>query len=676
MSTAKSYKRRHGKRWAWAALAGLIVVGGALALGPPPLLPIASTRVDFFTGGTPAGITSGPNGTLNSSLISPIQCSFCHGGFAESSPYDLWNASMMGQASRDPVFWAAFSIAQQDADFIGDYCLRCHIGGAWTEGRLLHPNPTDGSSILESEFSGVSCSVCHRMVDPEYSPGIDPPQDEAILGNIPGSGHLWPHNANWVLDRDDTRRGPLDLQADWLIHNPPDPETGYPGGWPGFHDWAKSPFHSESRLCATCHDVSTPTYTLDEMTGNYVPNTLNELPPVNKYHQFPEQRTFSEWSGSMFALGDVDLGGRFGGSRGDAVSSCQDCHMPGEPDAQNCGLEPPVRPMIPRHEFSGANSWVLLAIDGLFGQNETGLVDGAAAASTARNEGMLRDASDMELSVIDDELNVRVINFTGHKLPTGYVEGRRMWVNVQFLAANGTVVAERGAYNLNTGDLVTADTKVYEAENGLDATAAAYTGEPEGHAFRLALVNKIIKDNRIPPMGFSNAQFGMVQSGSVPANLYADGEYWDDTLYTIPANAARARVRVYHQTSSKEYMEFLRDEDVTTFPIDPDTQQRIFPIAILQEIPPIYDSPFADTFGQLAYNLWVEHGRSKPVEMDNEIIVVGCTADWDGNTFVQVPDIFAFLSSWFAGNGDFDGNGMNAVPDIFAFLSAWFAGCN
>jgi len=54
-----------------------------------------------------------------------------------------------------------------------------------------------------------------------------------------------------------------------------------------------------------------------------------------------------------------------------------------------------------------------------------------------------------------------------------------------------------------------------------------------------------------------------------------------------------------------------------------------------------------------------------------------CLADFDGDDAVTVPDIFAFLSAWFASDpaADFDGNGVIAVPDIFAFLSAWFAGC-
>lgn len=54
-----------------------------------------------------------------------------------------------------------------------------------------------------------------------------------------------------------------------------------------------------------------------------------------------------------------------------------------------------------------------------------------------------------------------------------------------------------------------------------------------------------------------------------------------------------------------------------------------------------------------------------------------CAADFDGNGTVGVPDIFAFLSAWFASDSraDIDGTPGIGVPDIFAFLSLWFAGC-
>jgi hypothetical protein len=54
-----------------------------------------------------------------------------------------------------------------------------------------------------------------------------------------------------------------------------------------------------------------------------------------------------------------------------------------------------------------------------------------------------------------------------------------------------------------------------------------------------------------------------------------------------------------------------------------------------------------------------------------------CPANFDGVGGVQVPDIFAFLSAWFAGDpaANIDGANGVGVPDIFAFLSLWFAGC-
>ncbi|MBX3406732.1 MAG: hypothetical protein KF869_08205 [Phycisphaeraceae bacterium] len=670
MKRDQSDKRAWTKGLVWASLVCLTGVGAAVAYDPP-VLPLQTTRVDFFSGGTPAGSLSEP-------LIGPNNCSNCHGAYVEEqAPYDRWVTSLMGQASRDPVFWAAFSIAQQDAEFIGDFCLRCHTPIGWARGKLMDPNPTDGSTLSGIDFTGVSCSVCHRMVDPEYTPGVSPARDESILLAIPGSGHMWPHNANFVLDPQDYRRGPHDLQADWLIHNPPDPETGYPGGWLGFHEWEHSPFHSDSRMCATCHDVSTPTYTLDTNTGAYVPNALNAPPPVNKYHQFPEQRTYSEWANSLFGQGPVDLGGRFGGSRGNGVSSCQDCHMPGIPGA-GCGIEAPHRPAVAQHDFSGANSWVLQAIIELwdFDASDTALSQEAVTDALERNRSMMERASDMELSRIGDDVNVRVINFSGHKLPTGYVEGRRMWINVRFLAANGTVLAEHGAYDFETAALDTETTKVYEAKHGIDATVAALTGEPVGEAFRLALVNTIEKDNRIPPMGFNNAAFELLQAGSEPPNLYADGQYWDDTLFAIPTGAVRAEVVVYHQTSTREYMEFLRDQDQRTFPLHPETNERILPIATLPYIPERFDDPPANTMGQLAYNLWAALGKSEPVVMDEGSIVVGCLCDWNGNGIADVPDIFAFLSDWFAATPAANTfGGTPGVPAIFAFLTCWFAGC-
>ncbi|HVZ36713.1 MAG TPA: GC-type dockerin domain-anchored protein, partial [Polyangiaceae bacterium] len=56
---------------------------------------------------------------------------------------------------------------------------------------------------------------------------------------------------------------------------------------------------------------------------------------------------------------------------------------------------------------------------------------------------------------------------------------------------------------------------------------------------------------------------------------------------------------------------------------------------------------------------------------------VTCPADFDGNSTVNVSDIFAFLRAWFAhsASADIDGNSVVNVSDIFAFLRHWFAHC-
>lgn len=56
----------------------------------------------------------------------------------------------------------------------------------------------------------------------------------------------------------------------------------------------------------------------------------------------------------------------------------------------------------------------------------------------------------------------------------------------------------------------------------------------------------------------------------------------------------------------------------------------------------------------------------------------GPSVDIDHNGIREVPDVFAFLSLWFAGDSraNFDSEGdAPAVPDIFAFLTSWFEGC-
>ena len=82
-------------------------------------------------------------------------------------------------------------------------------------------------------------------------------------------------------------------------------------------------------LCGTCHDVGNVAVS-KQTDGSYGHNAIGEESPSHvPAQQFPLKRTYSEWMLSAFAVAPgIDMGGRFGGTRGPVVSSCQDCHMP------------------------------------------------------------------------------------------------------------------------------------------------------------------------------------------------------------------------------------------------------------------------------------------------------------------------------------------------------------
>ncbi|MFI4872134.1 MAG: GC-type dockerin domain-anchored protein [Phycisphaerales bacterium JB061] len=599
----------------WLAGIALPVAGIGLAsfMGPP----LPTTIDDFFQPGTqPLG------------LMTPIQasdqCSSCHGDFdAEHEPFRPWAASMMGQAARDPLFLAALTVANQDASFAGDMCIRCHSPGGWLEGRST---PTDGSGLMGTDLEGVNCNFCHRMVDPIHDPGVDPDVDSLILGQLTDVPTT-PHTGQFVVDPKDNRRGPYDL-----------------GEFP-YHNWLEAPFQSSSNMCATCHDVSNPVME-KQPDGTYMPGTMGApAASHNPYDQFPIERTYSEWSQSAFADAPIDLAGRFAPNLS-AVSSCQDCHMP-PAEAQGCFFGD-VRPQLSTHHLRGGNTWMLDAIRNLYPDSETYLSADSVALAKQKSVELLQEASDMTLTQVDDDLVVRITNYSAHKLPTGYPEGRRMWINVQFFDETDALIAEHGAYNATTAELTTADTKVYEAKLGISAALAPTIGKPAGESFHFVLNNEWLKDNRIPPMGFNNADFDAVQAAPV-AYTYADGQHWDDTTYTIPAGAVRADVKLNYQTASKEYIEFLRDENTTNMT------------------------------GQIMYDQWVLAGKGPPVVMDDVSISFEepCLADVNGDGAVTPTDFSAWVGA-FNNNlpgCDQNGDGKCTPTDFSAWIGNFNAGC-
>jgi hypothetical protein len=347
------------------------------------------------------------------------------------------------------------------------------------------------------------------------------------------------------------------------------------------HPILVSPFHREAALCGTCHDVSNPAFEKDG-EGNYVPNAFDAPAGDFSAHILgPVERTYSEWFYSDYNTPEGVYAPQFGGNQ-EYVATCQDCHMR-DVTGQGCNFDdPPVRDDLPLHDITGGSTWYPGLLSTLYPDEVN---EAALQAGIARARHMLQNAAELTVTQQAKRLEVHIVNNTGHKLPTGYPEGRRMWINVRFYDETMTLIGESGAYDETTGVLThDAEIKVYETKPGLDEDLAQLLGLDPGPSFHFVLNNKIFKDNRIPPRGFTNTAYEAF-GGSPVGYAYADGQYWDDTYYAIPPRAASAEVTLYYQSTSKEFIEFLRDENAT------------------------------NDKGQELYDLWNENGKCPPEMM-------------------------------------------------------------
>ena len=537
-----------------------------------------------------------PNGTqpvVTHPILSPINCQLCHGDFAATNtePYPTWSGSMMANSARDPLFWAALDVAENDLPGIGDFCLRCHTPSAWLAGRSEPPGgSTDGCGLLgnldepNNDFDGVSCHLCHRMMV-----NTNPP---------PGEQEVYSENAQFWIDDEDCsnpgsgpcRRGPYDYPGG--VSQPP-------------HEWEFSPYHVESTICGTCHNITNPVLTLIDENG------------MDTGLPYPIERTFMEWQQSDFAAGG-------------SAQTCQSCHMPDatEGPVYACAFEETDRVGdLPVHQFVGGNTWVPEMLKGEYpALDRSDAFDATIAWATdmLQNRSALVEliAPPQAVAGEDLEVAVRVTNLSGHKLPTGYVEGRRMWLNVTARDAEGDLIWESGGYDSVTADLdLDAQIKIYHAEPGiwdLNGTGECDTEDAMGRPqFHFAINNCYAVDNRIPPLGFTGGDNIEIQpvNYSYPETFPGSGVLvnYDVTDYQIPIPVAAAlpltlEARLFYQTSTKDYIEFLRNEAVSNgFPDDCLPRSTGLP---------------TESRGEILYDMWERYGRSPPVDMASDMTSV------------------------------------------------------
>ena len=517
---------------------------------PRPVL--TTTQSDFFFPGTQ------PN-SLTDAIPDPATCDFCH-----TDPiYNTWRGSMMAQSGRDPLFWAALTVANNDAPNAGEYCLRCHTPKGWLEGRSAQP---DGTSLQSLDVqAGVACEVCHRMVDPVPSSNDEAvARDAAIRAALPATATLPASHVSsgmMIIDPEDQRRGPFAFDPD-----PPHPRQTLQTDFLG---QTVSPV-TESRLCGTCHNVDNPVLSWDSNRNQFWPNEVNlAAPSFANGDLFPIERTYDEWANSTYATTGV-VAPQFAGAKSNGiVQSCQDCHLKRSTgfgaDADKGGINRDCSPSngcLPAHDLVGGNTWVPQILQDTRWRLNSSQDAVHLNNAIIRAREMLQNAATMTVTLQENGGNkvttVRVYNKSGHKLPTGYVEGRRMWLNVRAYDQSDGLIYESGVYDPDTGVLTEDNAiKIYEAKQGITPELAAVLNQPTGESFHFVLNNTILKDNRIPPRGYTQATFDKPGLRPVGAT-YADGQYWDDTAYTVPAATERVVATLYYQTASKEYIDFLR----------------------------------------------------------------------------------------------------------------------
>jgi MYXO-CTERM domain-containing protein len=483
----------------------------------------------LLVGGDRANATPTQPNELQQGLEPITSCETCHDFF--SNEVDLanggsvepwaWEGSMMANSARDPVFWAALALASQDAATVGETeeCVRCHSPRAFLEGNA---GVIAFDDLTSNQETGIECDVCHRMID---------------------DGVTQPGNAQFVI-ADAPIGQPIHRRGPWTYDEfGPEPQ----------HPWAQDlEYLPSSQMCGTCHDVSTPRERVDDRgVGLGVP--------------FNEQRTYSEWLGSDFA------------EAGEQQRSCQDCHMPTiSTPTIGCNMfaGAPHETGGRRHVLVGANVGGMQLMKSLYGDAGEGDVpDWRYDESIAWAEEFVQTAATLEVEFPDsvdlavglDDLPVTVTNETGHKLPTGYSEGRVMWLEVT-ARYQDTLVWSSGLWDSRAGTIED-DLQVRRYE----AIAERWS---DGASLHLLLNDHWVVDNRIPPKGLTaNPETDPVGDRYAPlpddtwpnfdvvSYVFAPTQIEDAT--PGEADTLELEVRLLYWLNTPNYLEFLAEENQT-----------------------------------------------------------------------------------------------------------------
>ena len=591
-----------------AKVAQLAATGQPLAVAAPPVIP------NNIPAQAQSAVIVGPNGPA--SFYTSDVCSGCHDAsnlafavqsnmswpqttppqkpptttLSNISPFGEWGASLMGLAGRDPVFQAQRESETLTypsvAAVIDNACYTCH--GVMGKRQLDIDQPNSlfthqnflASTGADAAYGGlardgISCLACHRMT-------------------ADGLGTQASFTGNFKVADAQTVFGPFKDIAPYPMQNAV-------GMTPKHGDAISDP-----AMCGSCHVVETE---ILNKNVTYNRTTFGQQP---KSH---EQTTYLEWLNSRFQT-------KAPPGPGATPLTCQQCHMPrsinGKPiTTQIANIEdntyvdasgqpfPNTAPaaditMKPRseygrHTFVGANVFVLEMFK-QFGA-QLGLTQGDRNYDTSNfaykkpldlsTEETIKQVQSDSASVAIRaqrrsanglDVDVEVINKTGHKFPSG-VGFRRAFIEFTAMDANGNIVwssgrsSDKGVLIDDSGaPLVTEFSKSTWQPHWRIITGSKYaqiyearTKDLQGLLTTSFLgLAKQVKDNRLMPVGWrANGPYASWTAPvAVPAATspgYYNGAGNDVVTYRMPAAIAsrvkRVRAVLNYQSIPPYYLQ-------------------------------------------------------------------------------------------------------------------------
>lgn len=435
------------------------------------------------------------------------------------SPGKQWKHSVMANAFIDP-YWQAAVEDEVDSfpdltGLIEDTCTTCHAPMGRTYAYHTNTNLTDGYFRFDTAKSedisreGVSCTLCHQIG----------------AGNL---GTLESFSGGFAIQGDPVAADYKDIYGPYN-----NPSTGRMDNSTG-HKPVGDPYITKSELCATCHTLYTPA--LDPDTG--IPSGTS----------FLEQGTYLEWLNSVYA------------TAGAQEAQCQSCHMP-EPEAgyeTKISTPPPnnlsTRSPYGQHTLAGGNAHLLEILRDY--RSDLGIAGSTTVSGfdeqIALTQSFLGSAASVTVSTpvaADGRLNfdIEVVNNAGHRLPSGY-PSRRMWLHVLVKNADD-IIFESGkpdirGYISTDDNRLKADCMSAHKLEGFDSTlcyephrdviddpsqVAIYEpvlGDVHGNITHTLLqAERYLKDNRIPPTGFTNSKAATIEAQTIPAGVAGDSDF-------------------------------------------------------------------------------------------------------------------------------------------------------